>query len=135
MKLALTPILAAVVLVAGTSIGHASSTRTDAATPAQAAYEQRLKCAAYYRLSLDIAHKGQPSAARQRVITTYSAVGQNMLIQASALATQTGATADELRAAFKKNLTLLRSQALEKPSVYNAISRRMHGVCQRLIVR
>lgn len=125
----------AVNLIAISGSAMAAPTGTDPVAATNAAFEQRLKCAAYYRLTVDVAERRRPTARRAQLIRTYAAVGQNMLIQASALANRAGADAASLRTTFADNLKLLRGQALGKPQVYNAIAARMHGVCQRLIVQ
>jgi hypothetical protein len=104
---------------------------------AAAALDQRIGCAAFYRVTFEIlTTRNEPSPrTRDLVRDDYDAAGKDMLVQASALAGALGKTNERVTLKFKTAVAALRERIDGLSIAYNQLARRLHPACQRLIQR
>ena len=104
---------------------------------AAAALDQRIGCAAFYRVTFEIlTTRTEPSPrTRDLVRDDYDAAGKDMLVQASALAGALGETNELMTVKFKTAVAALRERIDGLSVAYNQLARRLHPACERLIQR
>jgi hypothetical protein len=103
---------------------------------AAAALDQRIGCAAFYRVTFEILTTRNERSPRTRdLVRDYDAAGKDMLVQASALAGALGETDDLMTVKFKTAVAALRERIDGLSIAYNQLARRLHPACQRLIQR
>ena len=103
---------------------------------AAAALDQRIGCAAFYRVTFEIlTTRNEPSPRTRDLVRDYDAAGKDMLVQASALAGALGETNELMTVKFKTAVVSLRERIDGLSIAYNQLARRLHPACQRLIQR
>ena len=103
---------------------------------AAAALDQRIGCAAFYRVTFEILTTGDEHSPRTRdLVRDYDTAGKDMLVQASALAGALGETNELMTVKFKTAVVSLRERIDGLSIAYNQLARRLHPACQRLIQR
>jgi hypothetical protein len=103
---------------------------------AAAALDQRIGCAAFYRVTFEIlTTRNEPSPRTRDLVRDYDAAGKDMLVQASAIAGAVGETNERVTLKFKTAVAALRERIDGLSIAYNQLARRLHPACQRLIQR
>ena len=101
-----------------------------------AALDQRIGCAAFYRVTFEIlTTRDEPSPRTRDLVRDYDAAGKDMLVQASALAGALGETDELMTVKFKTAVAALRERINGLSIAYNQLARRLHPACERLIQR
>ena len=101
-----------------------------------ATLDQRIGCAAFYRVTFEIlTTRDEPSPRTRDLVRDYDAVGKDMLVQASALAGALGETDELMTVKFKTAVAALRERIDGLSVAYNQLARRLHPACERLIQR
>ena len=125
---------ATVLLMLTISPSSALEMRSDQHQAAHAAFEQRIRCAAYYRYSFKLLEQRPGTLSTAKMMRTYRFVGQNMLVQASAMASTVGADKATLTRRFESALAKLDAKVHGNPQRYNSVAARLHGRCLALVV-
>ena len=105
--------------------------KKDAAT----ALDQRIGCAAFYRLTFDLLTGPRANERSRAMAGDYDAAGKNLLVQANALAGAIGESDETTHIKFKTAVLALRERVGGRSVVYNDLASRQHPVCQRLVQR
>ncbi len=102
---------------------------------AAAALDQRIGCAAFYRLTFDLLTGPRANEHSRAMAGQYDDAGKNLLVQATALASAIGESRDATTNKFKTALSALRERVAGRSIIYNDLARRLHPVCEPLIQR